>query len=77
MRPLKASAGMAMERRYVPWQKKLQRPPIQPVFAPTGWRYEAVLTALRNLASELIHVVRLLRLGKLRDVSPEEIHRAC
>ena len=32
--------------------------------------------ALRNLASELIHVVRLLRLGKLRDVSPEEIHRA-
>ena len=32
--------------------------------------------ALRNLASELIHVVRLLRLGKPRDVTPEEIHRA-
>jgi hypothetical protein len=32
--------------------------------------------ALRNLSGELIHVVRLLRLRKLRDVSPDEIHRA-
>jgi integrase/recombinase XerD len=32
--------------------------------------------ALRNLSGELIHVVRLLRLRELRDVSPEEIHRA-
>jgi site-specific recombinase XerD len=32
--------------------------------------------ALRNLSGELIHVVRLLRLEKLRDVSQEEIHRA-
>ena len=31
--------------------------------------------ALRNLSGELIHVVRLLRLRELRDVSPEEIHR--
>jgi hypothetical protein len=32
--------------------------------------------ALRNLSGELIHVVRLLRLQKLRDVRPEEIHKA-
>ena len=32
--------------------------------------------ALRNLSSELIHVVRLLRLEELRDVSLEEIRRA-
>src|SRR5690348_15895520 len=32
--------------------------------------------ALRNLCGELIPVVRLLRLRKLRDVSPEESHRA-
>jgi integrase/recombinase XerD len=32
--------------------------------------------ALRNLSGELIHVVRLLRLRELRDVSPEEIQRA-
>ena len=32
--------------------------------------------ALRNLSGELIHVVRLLRLRELRDVSSEEIHRA-
>jgi site-specific recombinase XerD len=32
--------------------------------------------ALRNLSGELIHVVRLLRLRELRDVSREEIHRA-
>jgi integrase/recombinase XerD len=32
--------------------------------------------ALRNLSGELIHVVRLLRLQKLRDMSPEEIDRA-
>jgi len=33
--------------------------------------------ALRNLSGELIHVVRLLRLQKLRDVRPEEIHKSC
>lgn len=32
--------------------------------------------ALRNLSGELIHVVCLLRLEKLRDVGPEEIHNA-
>ena len=32
--------------------------------------------ALRNLSGELIHVVRFLRLEKLRDISQEEIHRA-
>src|SRR5881394_3555769 len=32
--------------------------------------------ALRNLSGELIHVVRLLRLEKLRDISQEEIQRA-
>jgi hypothetical protein len=32
--------------------------------------------ALRNLSGELIHVVRLLRLRELRDVSPEKIHRS-
>jgi hypothetical protein len=32
--------------------------------------------ALRNLSGELIHVVRLLRLQKLRDVRPEEIRKA-
>jgi integrase/recombinase XerD len=32
--------------------------------------------ALRNLSGELVHVVRLLRLEKLRDVSQEEIQRA-
>lgn len=32
--------------------------------------------ALRNLSGELIHVVCLLRLEKLREVGPEEIHSA-
>lgn len=32
--------------------------------------------ALRNLSGELIHVVRLLRLEKLRDISQEEIQQA-
>jgi integrase/recombinase XerD len=32
--------------------------------------------ALRNLSGELIHVVRLLQMEKLRDISQEEIHRA-
>jgi len=32
--------------------------------------------ALWNLSGELIHVVRLLQMEKLRDVSQEEIHRA-
>jgi hypothetical protein len=32
--------------------------------------------ALRNLSGELIHVVRLLRLEKLRDVGQDEIQRA-
>jgi integrase/recombinase XerD len=32
--------------------------------------------ALRNMSGELIHVVRLLRLYKLRDVGQEEIQRA-
>lgn len=32
--------------------------------------------ALRNLSGELIHVIRLLRLEKLRDVSQDEIRRA-
>src|SRR5437667_3785776 len=32
--------------------------------------------ALRNLSGELIHVVRLLQLEKLRDVGQDEIQRA-
>ena len=32
--------------------------------------------ALWNLSGELIHVLRLLQMEKLRDVSQEEIHRA-